>query len=418
METITILQLKIRIVDRASSALLHTGEWIERFGGRLAGSPGCRQTAKALRDELERACGNARIEAFSTHPSAFGRFYQVDALIYLVGLVLMLLDQPLPAALILTAMILGAGLEFGYYMELYDWLYPRVECHNVTAVLEPRGAATRQLIFSGHHDAAQELKFLKGSQKLYGLKILVPDCFRMLSAVVAWVWWVGLAATGSAPGFIGAAKILLIVGIYFVFTKFFLFTKNVTPGAGDNLIASAMLVELAEHFRDPLREGRSVLEHTRLVFASFDAEESGLRGSRAWVRAHRGELQALPTAALNIDSIYNLRDLQFLTTDLNSHVRLDKTLAESCVDAAHELGYPAATAVMRFGGGGTDAAELAKAGVHATTMIAMSTRLVRDGLVYHTMQDTVEAVEPQAVEACLAVAEKLAIELDDGSSVY
>ncbi len=30
--------------------------------------------------------------------------------------------------------------------------------------------------------------------------------------------------------------------------------------------------------------------------------------------------------------------------------------------------------------------------------------LVRDGLVYHTMQDTVEAIEPQAVEACLAVA--------------
>ena len=45
-------------------------------------------------------------------------------------------------------------------------------------------------------------------------------------------------------------------------------------------------------------------------------------------------------------------------------------------------------------------------------MIAMSTRLVREGLVYHTMQDTVDAIEPEAVSACLAVAEKLALALD------
>ena len=29
--------------------------------------------------------------------------------------------------------------------------------------------------FSAHHDSALELKFLKGSQKWYGLKIIVPD---------------------------------------------------------------------------------------------------------------------------------------------------------------------------------------------------------------------------------------------------
>jgi len=46
------------------------------------------------------------------------------------------------------------------------------------------------------------------------------------------------------------------------------------------------------------------LAQTRLIFASFDAEEAGLRGSRAYVRAHRAELAALPTCNLNIDSIY------------------------------------------------------------------------------------------------------------------
>ena len=62
-------------------------------------------------------------------------------------------------------------------------------------------------------------------------------------------------------------------------------------------------------------------------------------------------------------------------------------------------------------GGGTDAAELAKAGVRATTMIAMPAGVVRDGLVYHTMRDTVDAIEPAAVEACL-IGLALAKEID------
>lgn len=398
--------------ELAQKSLERTSAWIEQFGSRLAGSPGSQKTAAALRQVLEQICGSARVEPFVTRPAAFGRFYQVDALIYLAGVTLMLFNRPAPAALLLTLMIIAAGLEFGYYFEVYDWLYPRVECQNMTAVLEPRGVPTRQLIFSGHHDAAQELKFLKDGQKLYGLKILVPDSVRMTACLTAWIWWISQMMAGRTPGFIGLMKVVLVLGTYFVFTKFFLFTKNVSPGAGDNLIASNMLVELASHFRDPKRLGISILEHTRLIFASFDAEESGLRGSRAWTQAHQGELTALPTWALNIDSIYKLEDLQFLVSDLNSHMRLDAELAATCVQIAHGLGYPARTTRMLFGGGGTDAAELARAGVRATTMIAMSTNLVRDGLVYHTMQDTVDTIEPAVVRACLAVADALAEEID------
>ena len=50
---------------------------------------------------------------------------------------------------------------------------------------------------------------------------------------------------------------------------------------------------------------KGALDGTRLLFVSFDAEESGLRGSRAWVKAHRADLQSLPTRALNIDSTPN-----------------------------------------------------------------------------------------------------------------
>jgi len=401
-----------QLSHHARQALETTRSLIERFGGRLAGSEACRQAALCLQDEFSRICGPAqvRLEAFTTRPGAFTGFYRIDILLYCVGLVLLWLGQPLPAALLLVWMVFAAGLQFGYYVELYDRFYPRKTCYNVVAALEPQQPARRQVILSAHHDSAQELRFLKSSQKLYALKIVVPDFFRIMAGVFA-IYWAAYRVFVSGAGPAAAPPVtpwmlglLSTVGLYFVFTKFSLFSREAVPGAGDNLIASAMLLELARLFADPANPGHSTLRDTRLVLVSFDAEEAGLRGARAFVRAHRAELAALPTLNLNIDSIYKVEDLQFLTSDLNSHVRLDRALAEDCVQIACAGGYPARLAVMRFGGGGTDAAELARAGVRAITMIAMHAGIVRDGLVYHTMQDTVDSIEPRAVEACLHVA--------------
>lgn len=402
------------IVERAAAfrraartALQRTGALIDRFPNRLAGTDSCRKTAEALREALDAKGLKTCLEAFETHPATFNYFYRIDAVLYLVGLALLFLRQPLLAGLVLLFMITGAGLEFGWYIELYDRFFPHKTYHNLTAVLEPRGTAKRQLIFSAHHDAAQELRFLKRHQKLYGLKILVPDSVRMTANVFAWLWVAWQAFAGHAPAFTPYVLAFLVIGIYPVFTKFFAFGPLAVPGAGDNLIASAMLVELAGMLADPANPGCSTLDSTQLLFVSFDAEESGLRGSRAWVKAHRADLQSLPARAVNIDSIYNARDLQFMVSDLNGHIALDRPLAERCIAIAGEAGYTARPLAMRFGGGATDATELARAGIPATTMIAMPASIIRDGLVYHTMQDTVDAIEPAAVEACLEVAYRL-----------
>jgi hypothetical protein len=144
----------------------------------------------------------------------------------------------------------------------------------------------------------------------------------------------------------------------------------------------------------------------------FDAEESGLRGSRAFAVRHRAELQALPTFMLNIDSIYDRAELQFLTRDLNGTVPLSEDLARRAAHLCQAAGGPQRLYRMAFGGGGTDSAELARIGVQATTLIGLSTDLVRDGLVYHTLNDTVEAIDPAAVEVCLKTAASLVEDLD------
>ena len=59
-----------------------------------------------------------------------------------------------------------------------------------------------------------------------------------------------------------------------------------------------------------------------MVLASFDAEECGIRGARAYIRAHREELLKTKTYVLNMDTIYQVKDLNFMDADLNSTVKL------------------------------------------------------------------------------------------------
>jgi hypothetical protein len=72
---------------------------------------------------------------------------------------------------------------------------------------------------------------------------------------------------------------------------------------------------------------------------------------------------------------------------------------------------------MIFGAGGTDAAESARRGIPSTSIIALSTDIFRDRLVYHTMRDTVEHIEPAAVEACLRIGLKLLSKLEAGEII-
>lgn len=401
----------------ARQAIGTTREMIDQFGPRLAGSQSCLDTAKALQRDLQAVCGQADLESFTAHPGAFLSFLWLEFLTYVAGVVLLCLDFPILAALTFTLMLVIGYLEFGLYKEFVDPAFPQRDCTNLVATLEPEGKATQQVILSGHHDSALESRWLRYCPRLYPVVILVPDVFYHVALLFSWLLVFYKALTGHELSFALAATGFLVLGIPFVMTRFFSCSRKGTPGAGDNLIASTMLAELARMFVVPSRPGKNSLDHTRLILVSFDAEESGLRGSRAFVRSHRSELQTLPTYMFNMDAIYEVDKIQFLTSDLNGTVPLSRELAELCARLSAEIGYSRKLTPMIFGGGACDSAELARVGVQATTLVAMPTNVIRDHIVYHTQRDTVDAIEIEAVEACLCIAHKLVLALDrDGTS--
>ena len=198
---------------------------------------------------------------------------------------------------------------------------------------------------------------------------------------------------------LGAAAI----GLVFVGPLYFLVPRLPSPGAGDNLNACAMAVKVAEYFAARSRAG-SPLRHTRLVFLSTDGEEAGQRGAIAYAERHASELTALPTYVFNVDSVYKVRDLAVLTRDRHGTLPLSARMARQCHELAARLGYSLKEMALLPGSGSTDAAAFARLGVEATSIIGVSAALGKDRLVYHTPWDTVDAIEPEAVEAVLDIA--------------
>jgi len=172
-----------------------------------------------------------------------------------------------------------------------------------------------------------------------------------------------------------------------------------------------MAVQLARYF-DRNRTNGQPLAHTRLILASFDGEEAGLRGARAFYRKHRGELLSGPTWNFNVDCPYRAKDLFFLTSDINGSVKLSQQMATQCVEIAKSMGYEAFSQPIAFLTGGTDAAEAAKAGCEAVSLMAMPWDNKERSAVYHTPADLPEAIDPLAIEETLSIAIRFIGQLD------
>jgi len=389
--------------ELAQEALAFTKEVVERYPKRITGSESCLKTAERIKEELEKHCdpGSVKIEEFTCHPQAFLKYIPFLALLYLACSLLLFFGYLLWAFI---GFALGNFVFYGQfvrYFEILDPIFPKKKGYNVWGKIEPQGEVKEQIVISAHHDAAYVFQFLARLPRLYAPLMMVGIGFLFLGLVVSLI---ALVLSLFKVGFPQWPAILLLVGGIPVLPFLFFTTSQVSPAAGDDMIGVAIVAQVAKFFGKVKKEGKPLC-HTRLIFVSFDAEEAGLRGARAFIKAHRDELKATRTRVLNIDTIYKLKHLNFFDRDLNGFAPLSKPLADECAAIARSLGYLASVSRMSFGGGSTDAAAFGQTGIEATNICAMSFNIndYAEGLMYHTLNDTPEHIEPQAVEAILKV---------------
>jgi aminopeptidase YwaD len=231
--------------------------------------------------------------------------------------------------------------------------------------------------------------------------------FLVLGLLVSLIWTV-LWLLGTLPPAWAhpVVPLALVICSILILPLAFFTTSAISPGAGDNMISVAIAIETAKLFHDAKKVGKNPLMNTRLVIASFDAEEAGLRGAHAFCKKHKDELLSTKTYVFNMDTLYKVKNINFFASDLNTTVKLSRQMAKDCVDISRDLGYPAMLSGMPFGGGSTDAAVFGKVGVEATSMAAMSfdASAFKEGIVYHTKNDLTKYIESEAVEAALKIA--------------
>lgn len=259
-------------------------------------------------------------------------------------------------------------------------------------IIEPKEEIKQQVIISGHYDSARIFNFFIHQPKLYNIRVTGSIGFVILLTLVSLI-----RLFVSNDLFILIPNILLALGSLLIIQMWFFASKKGTPGAVDNLIASTMAIEIGRYY------SQKALKHTRIIIASFDAEEEGLRGSRAFAKKYKVLLDEYPTILLNSDCLYYKNEMFFLTSDINGTVKLDEELAKELTDIANKEGYDATCKPIAFLTGGTDAGELVKVGVKATTLIAMPWSNHARSSVYHTPNDTLDKIEKEVIDAAITI---------------
>jgi len=373
---------------------------VNGFPGRLPGSDACLRAGKAIADEFKQSCdkGSVKTEEFTFHPKAFLKYIRFEVIIYLLAVVLVFMHKPVIAlALILIGLTVFIS-QFVFYWELFDPFFPTAIGMNVYGSIEPEKEVKQQIIVCGHHDAAYVFHYLSISTKYYPLMIAagIAPVFIALGLILV------MLIFGIEPLWMKIVMAALLAGVLplWIFT-----TDKVSPGAGDNMIATAVANEAVKIFSAMKKDKNNPLQHTRLICCSVDAEESGLRGSRAFTKLHEKEMLDTKTYAFCIDTLYKPDKLLFFNNDLNFTVDLSDPMAQELNSIAQKLGYGSRVTKMPWGGGSTDAASFAKHGIEASCMLSFEIDITKldANFVYHTELDDSSAIDPKCVEQSLNV---------------
>ena len=179
----------------------------------------------------------------------------------------------------------------------------------------------------------------------------------------------------------------------FAFLFFQSWTKSV-PGASDNL--SGCYVGMATI--KALAEAGVRFENTEVVMICSGSEEAGLRGAKAYAKAHEKELKDIPTAVVAIDTFRDLETMAVYDRDLSGTLQHHKGVKELVHDACANCGFDVKYESIYIGG--SDAAAFTQRGIPATGFAAMDPAPPR---YYHTRLDNPENLRPEAIEAGISV---------------
>jgi len=380
---LTIPLLSILILSTAmKDAYALVAHIIREYGPRRAGSDAETGAQLYLATVLRDFCDRVDVEPFRDALTAKFSSLRLFCLAYWTAL-LMPMFSTTGAFLLATANGLLFLGHFVMYRNWLDFLYPVLESRNVVGTIEPSGEVRRTVIFSGHMDSTPEFIWWY-RLKNWGIRLMVLGgvSFALLPLYLGISLAFGLDVWGSPVWWVFAAT------SPFALTFFFIHGKKVVDGAQDNLSGVAVACAIGKQ----LSENR--LRHTLVRVVSFGSEETGLRGSAAYVRTHWGDLRSQPHHIINLDGILDIDNMHIVTSEPSIPARHDADLNGRLVRAFEANGLPPKLAAIPVGA--TDAASFSRRGIPATSIVGLP--MDRLHPTYHTRLDTIDCLDPVTLE--------------------
>ncbi len=381
------------------------------FGKRDPGSQGEKKACEYMAEVLKKDCGcdRADVESFSEHPGSFygWLFFTIT---FILAAVVLLYFAPV-ASVILIALGLAIALsEFGFYLKAVDIFFPKKTGHNVTAIKKCKGETKRRIIFNGHPDAAWEwpVNYALGGVgfEAHALIGFGGTFYYLILAIIQLAKYGTVGADISTP--LGKAGLVGLIFVPFIFGLYFMVNyRRVVDGANDNLSGCYMGIALLKALKD---EGIE-FENTELGVVLTGSEEAGLRGAKAWCKAHKEEFSDVPTFIFAYDTIHDPKQLMVNYRDLNGTVKADKDASDLFMEAAEELGIQCKKGMVPPLGGSTDSAAFAQAGMRAAGITGLNHKLES---YYHTRRDSYDNMNLDGLADCFAATVRVLEKFDNG----
>lgn len=376
-------------------------------GPRPAGSEQEHEAQKLMAAELDGACDKVEIEPFDVHPGAFLGWILTDGIMMIAAIVLFFFGMSAIALALCALSLIFAIVEFLLYKKLLDPFFPKKTSHNVVAVRKPKGEVKRRIIFSGHADSANEWRFTYYG----GSKLLVPiiglSFVGILLGLVLGIWAVavGHAFSAADSGALNVMRYVFLAWIPILFTAlFFENKKRPVMGANDDLTGCFISMAVVKY----MQQHDIRFENTEVWVVLTGSEEAGLRGAKAFCKAHKNELSDVETVFVGLDTIRDYDFAAVYSRDLTGTVKNDSGACALVKEAAKQTGLDLPYKSVFFGA--TDAAAVTQAGMKAVSVAAMDPAPAK---YYHTRLDTADNLDIKTVEAVLGVALETAFLFDE-----
>lgn len=361
------------------------------FGKRDCGSQGERDAVNYMAETVKPYADSVVTEPYEAHPLAFMGWIYITVALVLTGFVCAFFAPLVSIVLVVVGMLLMV-LEFVLYRKVVDKIFPKRQSLNMMAIKKPEGEIKRRVIISGHADAAYEWTF----NYLFGGKGFIA---HFLISIIGILYFTAIAIWACIDGgIIGTAtnvNVLIALGVGGVFVPFWVLMyilfnpRIVADGATDNLTGCAMGISFLKALAD---EGIT-FENTEVGCICAGGEEAGLRGAKAWVKAHKDDFKDCPTTILCLDTIREEDHMLVNYKDMNGLVKCDPEATQLWLDACAIEGMPCKKGSVALGA--TDAAAYTAGGFKSVCVTAMNFNLPR---YYHTRLDVAEDVNKDCLE--------------------